>query len=230
MHFFTNLRLEDGNYHKIVVYIRLISYVPIVYFWHLYSSLRKQKFLTLNPLFCFMLGTRSSVFFSKQSNSTGQRRLRWQPEFTHGKSAQCEFCSPTDFGNKSMENKALSVQLSSVGSWSVLRFYKVAPQGTQRAVFQNKLWGHGPVPANSNNWAIVLWWSTCALAHVCGSYIGGMGGKRQRYCHQVKLGGHFKALAEGGGNQEHASWRWNLCSSVLNDFCCLLLGSDGLLL
>lgn len=44
------------------------------------------------------------------------------------KSTQCEFCSLTDFGNKSAENKAVSVQLPSVGFWSVLRFYKVAPQ------------------------------------------------------------------------------------------------------
>lgn len=44
------------------------------------------------------------------------------------KNAQCEFCSLTDFGSKSAENKAVSVQLPYVGFWSVLRFYKVALQ------------------------------------------------------------------------------------------------------
>lgn len=44
------------------------------------------------------------------------------------KSTQCEFCSLTDFGSKSAENKAVSVQLPYVGFWSVLRFYKVALQ------------------------------------------------------------------------------------------------------
>lgn len=44
------------------------------------------------------------------------------------KPTQCEFCSLTDFGSKSAENKAVSVQLPYVGFWSVLRFYKVALQ------------------------------------------------------------------------------------------------------
>lgn len=34
----------------------------------------------------------------------------------------------TDFGSKSAENKAVLVQLPSVGFWSVLRFYTVCPQ------------------------------------------------------------------------------------------------------
>lgn len=92
------------------------------------SSLKKKSlhskwvFLSLKP------GYKGHSLSPNQSGSTRQRRLCWQPEFTHGKSAQCEFCSPTDFGNKSAENKAVSVQLPSVGFWSVLRFYKVAPQ------------------------------------------------------------------------------------------------------
>lgn len=73
-------------------------------------------------------GTRSAVFTQTRVARAGRGGCVDSLSLLMEKSTQCEFCPLTDFGNKSAENKAVSVQLPSVGFWSVLRFYKVAPQ------------------------------------------------------------------------------------------------------
>lgn len=134
-----------GGIRKLLHYYRIVSFVNNAYFWHLSSSLKKKNTSYLNGVFLlFKPRYKERSLSPNQSSSARQRRLCWQPEFTHGKSAQCEFCSPTDLEASQQRTK---LSQSSCPPWvSSLSsgFIKLLRKGTHQGHLSRKAVGAWP--------------------------------------------------------------------------------------